>query len=251
MSELLFSEIYRFFFIFLRLGTALMLMPGFSSSYVNSRFRLSIALITSVVLLPFLNDYIPQPATSMTENIRLFFLEIGYGCILGIIMQLLYFSINLCGNFAGQATGFANAQMFDPTTQNQSIITETFLSILAITVIFASDLHHTMLSAVIESYQVWPVGLNFPVEDAADFISQTLNKSFIIGFKLGSPFIAFMLIFYTGMGLLSRLMPQLNIFFLSLPLQIYLGLSLLLITSSVIVMWFCQYFEDELNRFIQ
>ena len=79
MQEFIFSEIYRFLFIFLRIGSALMIMPGYSSSYVNMRFRLSIALMISAVLLPFLNEYIPQPANNMTENIRIFFFELIYG----------------------------------------------------------------------------------------------------------------------------------------------------------------------------
>ena len=251
MQELLFLEIYKITFIFLRLGSALMLMPGYSSSYINTRFRLSIALVMSVILQPFLSEYIPQPADNITENLRIFSLEICYGCFLGVLMQIMYFAINVCGNFVGQASGFANAQMFDPTTQNQSIVSETFLNIIAITVIFMTDLHHLMLSAAIDSYNVWPANATLPVDDMGKYISSMVNDSFIIGFKIGAPFIAFILIFYTGMGLLSRLMPQLNIFFLSLPLQIYLGLGLLLITCPVIIMWFCHYFEDSLVKFIQ
>ena len=251
MQELLFAEIYKFAFIFLRIGGALMLMPGYSSSYVNMRFRLSIALMVSVILIPFLNDYLPEPTSNTAENFRLLLLETMYGICLGTMMQFMYFAVNLCGNFVGQSSGFANAQMFDPTSQNQSIVTETFLSIIAVTVLFAADLHHLMLSAVIDSYEVWPVGGIFPTDDMSKFLTTTMNKSFIIGFKIGSPFIAFTLIFYTGMGLLSRLMPQLNIFFLSLPLQIYLGLGLLFITCPVMIMWFCHYYEDGLMQFIR
>ena len=116
-----------------------------------------VALIVSAVLIPFLGDLIPLPTSDMTENIRLFFLELCYGIFLGLIMQLMYFAVNLCGNFVGQASGFASAQMFDPTSQNQSIVTETFLSLVAITVIFTLNLHHLMLSAVVDSYTVWPV----------------------------------------------------------------------------------------------
>ena len=250
MQELIFAEIYKFAFIFLRIGAALMLMPGYSSSYVNVRLRLSIALMVSVVLIPFLNDYIPQPATTMAENMRILLLEIAYGIFLGVMMQFMYFAVSLCGNFIGQSSGFANAQMFDPTSQNQSIVTETFISVIAITVIFASDLHHLMLSAVIDSYEIWPAGGIFPTDDMTKFLTTIMNKSFIIGFKIGSPFIAFTLIFYTGMGLLSRLMPQLNIFFLSLPLQIYLGLGLLFITCPIMIMWFCHYYEDGLMQFV-
>ena len=251
MQQLIFSETYRFLFIFLRIGAAVMLMPGYSNSYVNVRFRLSVALIVSAVLIPFLGDLIPLPTSDMTENIRLFFLELCYGIFLGLIMQLMYFAVNLCGNFVGQASGFASAQMFDPTSQNQSIVTETFLSLVAITVIFTLNLHHLMLSAVVDSYTVWPVAQPLPVEDLTQYLISVMNQSFILGFKIGSPFIAFTLIFYTGMGLLSRLMPQLNIFFLSLPLQIYLGLGLLLITCPVMIMWFCRDYEDGLTRFIQ
>lgn len=251
MQEVIFSEIYRFLFIFLRIGTALMIMPGYSSSYVNVRFRLSAALMISVVLIPFLNDEIPQPAADMTENIRTFMLEIAYGIFLGMAMQLMYFAVSMCGNFVGQASGFANAQMFDPTSQNQSIVTETFISLIALTVIFTANLHHLMLSAAIDSYGVWPAGSSLPAEDMTKYLITVMNKSFIIGFKVGAPFIAFTLIFYTGMGLLSRLMPQLNIFFLSLPLQIYLGLGLLLLTCPVMIMWFCRYFEDGLMQFIR
>ncbi len=251
MEELLLTEIYKFSFIFLRIGSALMMMPGYSSSYVNIRLRLSFALIISIILIPFLNEYIPQPANNFTENIRMFITEICYGLFLGIIMQLLYFAINICGNFVGQASGFANAQIFDPTTQNQSIISETFLSLLAITVIFITDLHHLMLDAVIDSYSIWPAGSNLPTDDMAKYLSTVMNDSFILGFKIGAPFVAFILIFYTGMGLLSRLMPQLNIFFLSLPLQIYLGLGLLLMTCPAMIMWFCHYYESHLTQLIR
>ena len=251
MQEWLFTEIYKFLFIFLRMGSAMMLMPGYSSSYVNARLRLSLAVMISIVLQPFLSDYIPAPSASMTENLRLFMFEICYGILLGVIMQLMYFAINLCGNFAGQAIGFANAQIFDPTTQNQSIITETFLGVLAVTVIFMTDLHHLMLSAVIDSYEIWPASGVFPSEDITRYLAETINKSFIVGFKIGAPFIAFMIIFYTSMGLLSRLMPQLNIFFLSLPLQIYLGLGLLFITCPVMIIWFCRFYEDGLMKFVR
>ena len=251
MQEWLFTEIYKFCFVFLRIGSALMLMPGYSNSYVNARIRLSLAIMISLVLQPFLTDYLPAPAPTITENLRLFMIEICYGILLGVIMQFLYFAINLCGNFAGQAIGFANAQMFDPTTQNQSIITETFLSLLAITVIFMTDLHHLMLSAVIDSYELWPVNGNFPTEDITAYLATNMNTAFITGFKIGAPFIVFTLIFYTGIGLLSRLMPQLNIFFLSLPLQIYLGLGLLFIACPVMIIWFCHFYEDGLMQLIK
>ena len=108
-----------------------------------------------------------------------------------------------------------------------------------------------MLSAVIDSYRLFPVGQNLMYGDWADFFAKTVNDSFVVGFQVASPFIAFTIIFYCGMGLVSRLMPQLNIFFLSLPLQIYLGLGLLFITTPIMILWFLRYFENGLHQFLQ
>ena len=100
-----------------------------------------------------------------------------------------------------------------------------------------------------DSYRIFNVGAPLPVGDFSNFLSDTMNKSFIMGFKIGSPFIAFTIVFYVGMGLVSRLMPQLNIFFLSLPLQIYLGLGVFLITMPMMILWFMKYYEEGLEQF--
>lgn len=249
MTQLLNLEIYQFIFIFLRLGSAVMLMPGFMSSYINSRQRLSIALAITVVVVPLLSSFLPPAPEDFLNFLRTALFEITYGIFLGVTMQVLYSALSLVGNFAGQAIGFSNAQIFDPAFQTQTIIIETFLSIIALTVIFITDLHHLMLSAAIDSYELFPIGQPLPIDDFSNFLSDTVNKSFVMGFKIGSPFIAFSIIFYVGMGLISRLMPQLNIFFLSLPLQIYLGLGLLMLTTPMMIMWFLKYYEDGLLQF--
>lgn len=251
MSRLLNLEVFSFLIIFLRVGAAIMVMPGFMTSYVNARLRLSIAVALTFILIPFLADKLPTSTANIEITIKTCLFEITYGVFLGLCMQFLYASLSLLGNFAGQAIGFSNAQVFDPTFQAQSIVVETFLSITALTVIFITDLHHLMISAVVDSYSLFPVGSDLPIDNFAEFLSKTLNRSFIIGFQIGSPFIAFIIIFYSGMGLISRLMPQLNIFFLSLPLQIYLGLGLLFLTVPVMILWFTRYYENGLENFVR
>ncbi len=251
MAQILNLEVYRFIFVFLRIGAAVAFMPGFMNSYISTRQRLSVALAITIVLVPFLGSYLPPAPADFLEMAKICLFEVTYGVFIGVFMQVLYSSLSLVGNFAGQAIGFSNAQIFDPAFQTQSIVIETFLSITALTVIFITDLHHLMLGAVIDSYSLFPVGGPLPVADFSNFLSQTLNQSFIMGFKIGSPFIAFSIIFYVGMGLVSRLMPQLNIFFLSLPLQIYLGLGLLLITVPMMVLWFLRYYEEGLEQFVK
>lgn len=251
MNELIELNLYQFFAVFLRVGTAIMFMPGFMSSFVNSNVRLAIALSIAFILMPVIGPELPPQPHSTEAFLSFIMTEITVGVFFAIFMQMLYASLNLAGNLTGQAIGFANAQIFDPTFQTQSIVIETFLSLLALTVIFITDMHHLMLSAVIDSYQLFPAGAPLPLGDFADQLSSTLNQSFIMGFKIGSPFIAFTIIFYVGIGLVSRLMPQLNIFFLSLPLQIYLGLGLMFLTVPIMILWFMKYFEEGLEQFVR
>lgn len=251
MKEIFDFELYKFILIFLRIGAAFMLMPGFMSSYVNTQLRLAVALTVTAIMLPVLGTQITPPPTDFATVMQIALFEITYGVFLGVFMQMLYFALVLVGNIAGQAIGFANAQIFDPTSQNQSTLIETFLAVTAVTVVFITDIHHLMISALYDSYNIFPFGSPLNVGDFSQSLSMTINKSFIIGFKISSPFIAFTIVFYIGIGLVSRLMPQLNIFFLSLPLQIYLGLSLLLITTPVIIMWFIRYYENGLIQFLR
>ncbi len=251
MTEILNIEIYNFLFIFLRIGSCIAFMPGFMTNFLYARARLCIALSISVVLIPFLSPELPPVPSDFLEMLKICLFEITYGAFLGLIMQILFSCLALAGNFAGQAIGFANAQMFDPNTLNQSMVVEVFLTLLAVTIIFLTDIHHLMLGAIIDSYALFKVGSPLPVSDFAEFMTDTVNKSFVMGFKIASPFIAFSIVFYCGLGLFSRLMPQLNVFFLSLPLQIYLGLGLLLITTPIMILWFTKYYEDGLEQFIK
>ncbi len=250
MAEILNLNMYHFLMVFLRLGSAFMLMPGFMTSFINTQVRLSIALALSIILMPLISTHLPPAPQDTATFITYTLSEITIGIFLGLVMQFLYFSLRFAANLAGQAIGFSNAQIFDPSFQSQTIVLESFLSMVALTVIFITDIHHLMLGAVIDSYHLFPVGQNLPWGDFSDNLSQNLNKAFVMGFKLGSPFVAFTIIFYVGMGLVSRLMPQLNIFFLSLPLQIYLGLGLVFITTPIMVMWFIKYYEDGIQQFL-
>ncbi|MFV0626777.1 MAG: flagellar biosynthetic protein FliR [Alphaproteobacteria bacterium] len=251
MSTLLSFEIYSFLFVFFRLGSAIMFMPAFMTSYVPTKYRLAIALSISLVLTPLLQTKMNIPVDNLAEFMKISMFEILYGVFLGLFMQFLFLALSLLGTIAGTAIGFANAMFFNPTTQTQTIVIESFFSILAVTLVFVLDIHHLMISAVSDSYEVFPFGSPPPMDDIVDFLSQTLNKSFVMGFKISAPFVAFTLVFYSGMGLFSRLMPQLNIFFLSIPLQIYLGLGLLFLTIPVIIMLFLDYYEEGILQFVK
>ncbi|MBQ8677862.1 MAG: flagellar type III secretion system protein FliR [Alphaproteobacteria bacterium] len=249
MSELFNLNLYTYSLLFLRIGAVFMFMPGFSASYINMQTRLVLALSLTLVLHPLLSPTLPAAPDNFAAELVYMLNEVAVGLFLGMVMQMLFFALNFAGSIASQSIGFANAQLFDPAFQGQSMLIESFLSILALTLIFIGDIHHLMLDALVNSYQIFPAGQVLPWGDMAAHLTTTLSRSFDFGFKLGAPFIAFTIIFYSCMGLISRLMPQLNIFFLSLPIQIYLGLGLLFLTIPVIITVFFRYYGEGLYLF--
>jgi flagellar biosynthetic protein FliR len=141
-------------------------------------------------------------------------------------------------------TGLANALTNDPTAAQQGSIAGSFLSTLALLIILSLDLHHLLLRGIIDSYQVFVPGQSILVGDITQMISRIVTKSFLLGFQIASPFVAIALIFNLGLGLLSRLMPQMQVFFIAMPLQILIGLSVLMIGLPVLLGWFITSFQD-------
>ena len=249
MTELFSVTLYNYLMIFMRLGAVFMLMPGFAASYINVQIRLILALAITLITIPIIAPLLPPEPKEFSTLLQYIINEISIGVFLGIVMQVLFFALNLAGSIASQAIGFSNAQIFDPTFQTQTMLIESFLSIIAVTFIFITNIHHIMFEAIIDSYHLFIPGSPIPWGDFANHMTDNVTKSFTFGFKLGSPFIAFTIIFYSGIGLVSRLMPQLNIFFLSLPLQIYLGIGVLFLTTPVIIAFFFRYFDEGLYIF--
>ena len=249
MTELFSITLYNYLMIFMRIGAVFMLMPGFSASYINVQIRLILALTITIIILPIITPLLPPEPKEFSILLQYIINEISIGIFLGIVMQVLFFALNLAGSIASQAIGFSNAQIFDLTFQAQTMLIESFLSIIAVTFIFITNIHHIMFEAIIDSYHLFIPGAPIPWGDFASHMTDNVTKSFTFGFKLGSPFIAFTIIFYSGIGLVSRLMPQLNIFFLSLPLQIYLGIGVLFLTTPVIRAFFFRYFDEGLYIF--
>jgi Flagellar biosynthesis pathway, component FliR len=89
--------------------------------------------------------------------------------------------------------------------------------------ILATDLHHLMFRAVVDSYELFRPGQSLPVSDMSNLLATTLAASFRLGLQLAAPLVVFGLVFYGGLGVLARLMPQMPVFFVALPVQLMMG----------------------------
>lgn len=250
LNEILTTDIYRFFVLMTRLGAAIMVMPGLGGQRVPARVQLIFALALSFLLLPVLGGQVPPLPRTVGGLLLVILGEATVGLFLGMLMQAVMAALHVASTIVGFNTGLTNAFSFDAVAEQQSSLLTSFLSTLALVVIFATDLHHLMLRAVVDSYALFPVGRPLPLGDFADMLARILADSFSLAMKMAAPLIAFGLIFYAGLGLLSRMVPQMQVFFVGLPVQMLTGLWMLMVALPLIMLLFLRRFEDTLVPFL-
>ncbi len=242
--NLLPADLFAFFVVFARAGTALMFMPGFGEVYVPARLRLVVALALALLLTPVVASTLPGLPASTLRLAAILFGEITVGAFLGLVGRIISSAVHTTGTVLAFQTGLANALGYDPVAAEQSAVTAMFLSTAGVLVVFLGDLHHLMLRALADSYNVFIPGVMPPMGDFAKVITRLVGDTFVLGVQLASPFIAVGLVFYLGVGVLARLMPQVQIFFIAMPVQIFLGFTVLAATIAAILGWFANRFPD-------
>ena len=239
---------YLYLMVFARVGTMIMLVPGFGESFLNTRVRLGIALTLSLVLYPMAAPLLPVQPAGMMVAFGFLVHEITVGLILGGISRLIISATQIAGATIAFQAGLGMAQIADPTqTGVQGAIIGNFLGLLGLAMIFATDLHHLVLAAIYQSYSVYPPDMPLMFGDAFRLAWDVAARSFSVGVQIAAPFIIFGLVFNLGLGILSKLMPQLQVFFIAMPANISLGLILLALLLVAISAWYLNHFETEIR----
>ncbi len=250
LQSLLPAETFSYLLVFSRIGATISLMPGFGESYVSPRIRLMLGLVITVLLTPVVQNKLPALPGSPISLALLVGGEAVIGFFMGSVARLLLSALATGGAILAFLSGLANAQLFNPLISDQGALPGVFLSVMGLLLIFVTDLHHMMLMSLLDSYMVFPPGGPLPLGDFANVMAQMLAESFRIGLEIASPFLMYGLVFYAGMGLLARMMAQLPIFFVALPIQIMLGLFTMLLTLPAALLWFLNYYQTTFTRIL-
>ena len=215
--------------IFSRLGAILMLMPGFGEPSVPANIRLSMALLISLALGPLVADGLPPMPAQPLMLAAMVVTEAVIGLMIGAVARLFLSTAAVAGQVIGMQSGLAFAQSFDPSMGSQGALMATFLNLTFVTLLFATNIHHMLLYTATNSYIVFPAGDLPSMSGAALWALNSFIDAFRIGVQLAAPLIVFGLVFYLSLGVLSRLMPQAQIFFIAMPSNIMVGLFIVTI----------------------
>lgn len=241
---------YLFMIVFARIGTMMMLMPAFGEKSIPVRVRLTIALAVTLIMVPLVRSKVGPVPESLNALGLMFFWEMGVGFALGSCARLVVSTLHTAGTTIAFQAGLGFATAFDATQGSQGALIGNFLSLVGLTLIFVLDMHHVILGGIYDSYTLFTPGARFPVGDFSQLALETVSESFKVAMQLAAPFIVFGLVFYVGLGVLARLMPQLQVFFVAMPINIMIGFLLLMVLLAAIMNWYMDYFGRTMEKFL-
>ncbi|WP_135079366.1 flagellar biosynthetic protein FliR [Terasakiella sp. SH-1] len=251
LSDIFTFNIFHFGLIFARMSGALFVMPGVSAQFVSTRIRLLLALMLAFVLVPIVSANFPPFPIHPLELMILIGGEILVGFFFGMLMAIMLSAMQVLGTIVAFVSSLSNAFSFDAVSQSQGSIISTFFVNLALVVLFVTDMHHLMLTAIVDSYSLFEPGKMPPIGDFTQFVARTVADAFKIGVQLAAPFLLLSFGFQLAMGLISRLNPQFQIYFVAMPAQIMFSVLMLMFTVSGIMMVFLTYYQKGLIRFLE
>ncbi|MCB1682478.1 MAG: flagellar biosynthetic protein FliR [Rhodospirillales bacterium] len=251
LETFLAGGVLAFILTFVRIGSAVMIMPGLGDSFVSARIRLHMALGISFVLFPLVMPAIPHPLPQTFMLFVMITTEFIVGLLIGTVARIFMTATDTAGMVISMQSGLSNAQVFNPSLATQGSLIGALLSVTGVLILFETNLHHLLITGLVESYQMFPVGEVPDTGSMAEVMSKAVNAAFTIGVKLATPFIVLTLLIYVAMGVLARLMPQVQVFLLALPIQILLSMILLMLVASTLFLTWTAFYENSLTAFFQ
>ncbi len=250
LQQIVAGNVYVFLLIFSRLGSAMMSLPAVGENSVPARFRLTIALLISALVVPVLGPTLPPMPSQPFQLAFLVISEIGFGLALGMMIRLVTSAMHVAGTVIALQAGLSAAMFFDPNQGTQSVLVSSALTFLGISLIFATDLHLLGLQAAYDSYTMFPPMQAPSFGDFANAATRLVDHGFALGMKLAAPFIVYGIVFNVALGLLNRLMPSLQIFFIMQAPQIAMAFVILGLSLGAIGLSFTRHVEEHMAQFL-
>ncbi|MBS0236724.1 MAG: flagellar biosynthetic protein FliR [Proteobacteria bacterium] len=230
--------------ILCRIGTAAAYLPVIGEMQIPSMVRVIVAAGISICLAMALPELPSIPGSTMEIGLLLF-AEGLIGTAFGMSMRIVLSAMHTVGLVVATQAGLATAMMFDPSQGSQSAPIGTFLTMTAIMLLLAFDLHLVMIEGAAHSYDAFPLGGFYEhTQSFATMMMHAASVAFNTGIKMSFAFIIIGSLIYTAAGVAARLMPNLPVFILMIPGQIAVMLWFLMLSLSGLLLWFIDYYQD-------
>ncbi len=245
------AQLWAVGLIFLRLSGVIMLMPGVGDQAVPGRLRIGFAFLLALVVSPVVYTTLPPVPDGIGDLIGQVLHEVIIGLMLGTLLRVLLYTMMVAGEIMSLQTTLSFAQTTNPSQAQPSTSIATFLSMLGLVLIYATNLHHLFIRAMVDSYHVFSPVRAVMLGDAGTLMIRTVGQCFMLALQMSAPLIVFAIVFNVATGFVGRIMPNFPVFFAATPLSVLFGLSLIALGLGGTGMVFIDHYRDFLALFLR
>ena len=239
-----------FFLIFVRVSGIVHTAPVYGSTAIDVRIRIFLSLLIAMAIFPAVT-VINLSQISIMLLFIVIIKEILIGVAIGLLGRFLFVGVQFGGQLIGFQMGFGVVNVLDPQTHTQVSIIAQFQNIIMILLFFTFDGHIIIIEALSKSFQVVPLAtFVFPVKSYI-FIASIFSSIFVTAIKIIAPVFIALVVTHSVMGIIGRLVPQINVMIVGFPIQIAAGILLLIFSMGYFVKIFeflmYEYFNNIYN----
>lgn len=246
------AQLLGFLLSFVRITSLMAVAPILGSRTVPVQVRIFLSLLLAFLLLPMLKTDASLASLTLTGLAPLVMKEVVLGLFLGFGAKLMFESFHFAGRLISTQMGLGMANLVDPDNGTPSSPIGNIYGMLAIIFFMLLNGHHFMISALYQSFRIAPVARLQWLEPAAGRHLLTMfNDLFIVGIKLAAPAMATLFLLEVCMGIMARIVPQMNIFFVGLPIRLAVGMFIIIASLPVFYLFFSsllRVWERDINR---
>ncbi len=217
------ADLYTWMLVFLRVSAFLWMLPFFSAANFPVTLRVALAAVAALLLTPVLPAF-AVGGLPFFSVLGVMAQEIAIGLLLGFVARMIFYTVDLAGSVIASELGLNMASILDPVSQGSSQIPGTVLFYLATLVMLTLNLHHWLLVGFERSYSAVPIGGAHLHGEMFDIVSGEISRVFVVAVEVAAPVLAVSFVISVVFGILSRAVPQMNVFILSFSFRIVGGL---------------------------
>lgn len=238
LTALITQGAFGLMLVIARVGGAMMLLPGLGEAAAPAVLRAGIALSLALLLLPGLLPLLPPPPDGGMQAALMIGAEILTGVWFGWIARLVGLALPVAAQFIAYLLGLSSVLQPDAQLGPQSTALARLFDLVAPLAVLSSDLYQLPLAALSGLYGLIPAGSLLPSADGAMTAMEMMTRMFGLALRLAAPFVLAAIVWNVVIGLLARLVPRLQIYFVSLPGQILGGFLLLaFLAGPILAAW--------------
>ena len=219
--------------VFARISALMLALPIFSYGQISPTIRVLLSFVLTLMIAPLVSESFAIVITSTLQLVIYIIREVFIGLILGFGAQLVLEGFSIAGSYIGMQMGMAIMNVFDPVhSQNQPIVSNFWIMIVMMFMLVTNS-HYFLIETVFQNFKLIEPGGALLRSGVGRTIVDGGKMMFETGLKFAAPSLIFLLSVDIAISFMARVMPQLNIFFVSLPLKLGVGILMLIVSLRI------------------